>query len=118
MFRKFAHTIVVPGTLSAPVQYTATMPSACTIQQVSMVQSNAGNGRAKMGLSTDDDTFLIYTEMGQTNVPVVLEDEADFRSSVRPHLAAGDILKFYIDHDGASGTAADDVTVVITFTEG
>jgi len=120
MFRKFCQTIVVPGTLTGPVLYTVTMPSACTIQHVSMVQSNAGgDGRIKIGTPDDDDIFLIYTDMGVSNVPVVLSGPADFRYSRLPHLAAGDILKIYVDHDGEeSGTPADDVTIVITFTEG
>jgi len=118
MLRKFAQTIVVPGTLSAPVQYVAKVPSACTIQHVSMCQSNAGNGRVKIGTSVDDDIFLTYTEMGQSGTPVELACADDFRNDVLPHLDAGDILKVYLDHDGASGTAADDATIVITFTEG
>lgn len=118
MLRKFVQTIVVPGTLTGAISYTATIPSACTIQKLSMVQSNAGAGRIKLGLSTDDDIFSVYTNMGVSGVPVVFETADDFRNDVFPHLAAGDILKLYCDHDGAGGTAADDVTIVITFTEG
>lgn len=118
MFRKFVQTIVVPGTLTGPVQYTATIPSPCTIQHVSMCQSNAGAGRIKIGLSTDDDVFLVYTNMGITGTPVELAVATDFRYDALPHLDKGDILKIYLDHDGAGGTAADDATLVITFTEG
>jgi len=118
MLRKFTQTIVVPGTLSGPVQYVATIPSACTIQHVSMVQSNAGDGRVQIGTSADDDIFLFLTTLGVSGTPVELSVATDFRNDVKPHLVAGDILKLYVDHDGASGTAADDVTIVITFTEG
>jgi len=118
MLRKFVQTIVVPGTLTGPIQYTAKVPSACTIQHVSMCQSNAGAGRVKIGLSTDDDIFLTYTNMGVSGTPVELACAVDFRNDVLPHLTAGDILKLYCDHDGAGGTAADDVTIVLTFTEG
>ena len=84
-----------------------------------MVQSNAdGNGRIKIGLSTDDDIFSVYVNMGVNGVPVVLEVADDFRNDQLPHLAAGDIFQLYLDHDGAGGTAAQDITVVITFTEG
>ncbi len=34
MFRPFCHTIVVPGTLAAAVQYTWTAPMDCTLQHV------------------------------------------------------------------------------------
>jgi len=83
-----------------------------------MVQSNAGDARVKIGTSDDDDILLLYTTLGVSGTPVVLSCADDFRNDVLPHLDAGDILKIYVDHDGASGTAADDVTIVITFTEG
>jgi hypothetical protein len=119
MLRKFVQTIVIPGTLTGPIRYVATIPSACTIQKVSMVQSNAdGDGRIKMGLSTDDDYFSFYVDMGVSGTPVVLDVAADFRWDTLPHLCAGDILQLYCDHDGSAGTAAQNVTIVITFTEG
>ena len=119
MLRKFIHTIVIPGTLSAGAQYVATIPTPCTIQHVSMVQSNAdGDGRIRIGNSGDNDCYLVYTPMGVSGTPVELKIPADFRYDVYPHLAAGEIFKIYIDHDGAGGTAAQDVTIVITFTEG
>ena len=34
MFRPFCHTIVVPGTLAAAVQYCWTAPMDCTLQHV------------------------------------------------------------------------------------
>ena len=118
MLRKFTQTILIPGTLSAPIQYVATIPSPCTIQHISMVQSNAGSARIKIGTSTDDDEFLTYTDLGASGTPVELEAPTDFRYDAKPHLEDGDIFEVYVDHDGAAGTAADDVTIVITFTEG
>jgi len=118
MLRKFTQTIVVPGTLTGAVDYIATIPSACTIQHVSMVQSNAGNARVKIGTSADDDIFLLYTDLGVSGTPVEISVATDWRYDALPHLADGDILQIYIDHDGAAGTAAADVTMVITFTEG
>ena len=118
MLRKFTQTICIPGTLAAAVDYVATVPSACTIQHVSMVQSNAGDARVKIGLSTDDDVFLVYTDLGVSDVPVELSVATDWRYDALPHLAVGDILRIHVDHDGAAGTAAHDLTMVITFTEG
>jgi len=118
MFRKFQQTIVVPGTLSAAVQYVSTIPSPCTIQHVSMSQSNAGNARVKIGNSDNDDCYLEYTNLGVSGTPVELSALADWIGSARPHLSKDEILKIYIDHDGDGGTAADDLTMVITFTEG
>lgn len=118
MLGKFTQTIVIPGTLAAPVQYVATVPSPCTIQHISMVQSNAGNARVKIGNSDNDDAYLEYTNLGVSGTPVELSALADWIGSARPHLSKAEILQIYIDHDGDGGTAADDVTMIITFTEG
>ena len=118
MLGKFLMTIVIPGTLAAPVDFMATIPSPCTLQHVSMVQSNAGNGRIKIGTSSDDDAYLAYTEAGQSDVPVTLSALSDWIGSVRPHLSKDEVFAVYVDHDGDGGTAADDLTMVLTFTEG
>jgi hypothetical protein len=118
MLRKFVQTIVIPGTLSAAVQYVATVPSDCTIRHISMVQSNAGDARVKIGTSADDDEFLTYTTLGVSGTPVVLDAATDFRYDAFPRLEKDDVLKIYIDHDGIGGTAAQDVTFVLTFQEG
>jgi len=119
MLGKFTMTIVIPGTLAAPVDFKATIPSPCTIQHLSMCQSNAaGDARIKIGTSSDDDAYLAYTAAGQDGVPVVLSALSDWIDSVRPHLAKDEVFAVYVDHDGDSGTAGDDLTIVITFTEG
>ena len=118
MLGKFAMTIVIPGTLSAAVDFKTTIPSPCTLQHLSMVQSNAGNARVKIGNSTDDDAYLTYTEAGQSGTPVTKSALTDWVGSVRPHIAKDEIFTVYVDHDGDSGTAGDDLTIVLTFTEG
>ena len=118
MLGKFVMTIVIPGTLAAPVDFKTTIPSPCTIQHLSMVQSNSGNGRIKVGNSDDDNAYLEYTEAGQSGTPVELTALSDWIGSVRPHLSKDEIFTVYVDHDGDGGTAADDLTIVITFTEG
>ncbi|MFW9820000.1 MAG: hypothetical protein ACFFE5_10355 [Candidatus Thorarchaeota archaeon] len=35
-----------------------------------------------------------------------------------PHIADGTVVVVTVDYDGASGTAANDLTVVLTFAEG
>ncbi|MCJ7737451.1 MAG: hypothetical protein MUQ10_09080 [Anaerolineae bacterium] len=118
MLGKFTQTIVIPGTLGAAVSFVATVPSPCTIQHLSMNQSNAGNARVKIGTTSDDNAYLDYTEAGQTNVPVVLSALSDWIGSVRPHLAKDEVFALQVDHDGDGGTAGADLTIVITFTEG
>jgi len=118
MLGKFTMTIVVPGTLAAAVTFKTTIPSPCTLQHLSMVQSNAGNARVKIGTSADDDAYLAYTEAGQSGTPVTKSALSDWIGAARPHLAKDEIFAVYVDHDGDGGTAAADLTMVLTFTEG
>ncbi len=83
-----------------------------------MVQSNAGDGRVKIGTSADDDIFMQYVAMGQSNTPVEVQAPAGFRYSATPRIKKGDIVKLSLDYDGASGTAAADACIVLTYEEG
>ena len=118
MLGKFTQVILIPGTLAATIKYVATIPSPCTIQHISMVQSNTGDARVKIGNEDDDNAYLEYTTLGISGTPVVLSALSDWIDSVRPHLDRNEVFTIEIDHDGDGGTAAADVTMVITFTEG
>ena len=118
MLGKFVMTIVIPGTLAAAVDFKTTIPSPCTLQHLSMVQSNAGSARVKIGTSSDDDAYLAYTNVGISGTPVVLSALSDWIGSVRPHLSKDEVFAVSVDHDGDGGTAADDLTIVLTFSEG
>ena len=118
MHGKLVMTIVIPGTLGAAVDFKTTIPSPCTIQQLSMVQSNSGDARIKIGTSSDDDAYLAFTDAGQSGTPVVLDALSDWIGYVRPDLSKDDVFAFYVEHDGEGCSAADDLTLIITFTEG
>lgn len=118
MFRPFILPITVPGTLAANVVFYWTVPMDCTIQHVSAVASNDSDATLKIGTSTDDDEFLIACVIGDSNVPVEKTAPDDFRETETPHLSRGDILIVTLDFDGAAGTAAQNVSIVLTFEEG
>ena len=119
MFRPFVMTFHFPGTMSADTTARWTAPMDCTLQHASLNQSNAGSARIKVGTSADDDVFLSLTNAGVSGTPVELfANLGEFRYGATPRIKKGDILVLTVDHDGAAGTAAADLTVVLTFEEG
>jgi hypothetical protein len=121
---KFSHTIHVPGTLSANLDIRFTAPADCELVHVSAVASNDSDATLAIGISTDTDGFLEATAIGDSQVPTEfdLDDfdgaELDDAGSEYPRIDDGDTVVITLDYDGSSGTAADDVTIVLTFTEG
>ena len=77
-----------------------------------------------VGDSSDTDEYLQSTTIGDSNVPAE-KDGDDFvdtsgNSHTRyyPRIADGTVVVITLDYDGDGGTAAADVTLVLTFAEG
>ena len=75
-----------------------------------------------IGTTTDPDGYVTSVAIGDSDMPVEIEAIAEFDGALAlgqyPHIADGDIIEIVLDHDGAAGTATDDFTIVLTFTEG
>ena len=124
MLNKFTKAFHIPGTLAANINIRFTVPSPCSLVHVSAVASNDSDATLALGTSADTDGFLTAAVIGDSNTPVEKE-RADFDGALlsnagkeNPRLADGDIFVATIDYDGSSGTAAQDLTLVLTFTEG
>jgi hypothetical protein len=124
MLNKFTKAFHIPGTLTANINIRFTIPSPCSLVHVSAVASNDSDATMALGTSADTDGFLAACVIGDSNTPVE-KQRADFDGALltdagkeNPRLADGDIFVITIDYDGSSGTAADDLTLVLTFTEG
>ena len=125
MQRKFAHAFHVPGSLAANLNIRFTVPSDCTLVHVSAVASNDSDATLALGTSADTDGFLAACVIGDSATPVE-KDVGDFDGALLtidtdlevPRLSDGDILVIVLDHDGSAGTAAADVTIILTFVEG
>lgn len=113
----FTHTIHVPGTLSANVSVVFTLPFPVTLEHVSAVGSNANNGLLTIGNTTTADAYLASSSIGDSNVPAEF-DKGEFVGSQPVHIAAGTVMAVALDYDGASGTATQNFTCVLTFSEG
>ena len=77
-----------------------------------------------VGDSDDTDEYLTEAVIGDSGTPVEF-DGSDFvdtsgntHGRYYPRISDGTIVVVTVDFDGASGTAGEDVTIVLTFVEG
>lgn len=113
----FQQTYHQAGTLSAGWAIRFSAPYDLQLLHVSAVASNDSDATLKIGTSADDDAYLAASAIGDSGTPVEFE-RTDFIGDQYPHISQGTIIVVTLDHDGASGTAAADVTLVLTFSEG
>ena len=122
MNRVFQQSYHIPGTLSADINIRFTVPFDCQLVHVSSVASNDSDATLAVGSSADTDGYITAGVIGDSNTPVEKEALTDFAGALAvnqyPHITDGTIVVLTLDYDGATGTAAQDVTIVLTFTEG
>jgi hypothetical protein len=122
--RKFQYGLHITGTLTANATITWTAPSDCTLVHVSACASNDSDATIIVGDSDDADEFLQSSVVGDSGTPAEYDGD-DFvdtagnqQTLYYPRITDGTIVVVTVDYDGAGGTAADDLTVVLTFVEG
>lgn len=120
----FVHSYHIPGTLAANITITFTVPAGCSLEHVSAVASNNSDATLMLGTSADADGYKAAAVIGDSGTPVEW-GLANFDGALLtnagkefPHLADGTIFVATLDFDGAAGTAAQNVTLVFTFSEG
>lgn len=122
MNRIFQQSYHIPGTLTANINIRFTAPCDCTLLHVSAVGSNANDATLAIGDSTDPDGYVTAFAIGDSNTPVEKEALSDFDGALAgsqfPRISDGDVAVLTLDYDGSGGTAAADVTIVLTFAEG
>jgi hypothetical protein len=120
---RFNWNVHLHGTLSADATMRYRLPCGATLVHA---QAVAGNDRAaplKIGTASDVDGYLTAKTIGGDGVPAVWA-RGEFDGALNsdptqcPHFAADTVLLLTLDHDGSSGTAAQDVDVALTFLEG
>ena len=116
MNRSIQQSYHIPGALTANLNIRFTAHTNMSLLHVSAVASNDSDATLKIGTSTDDDEFLAETTIGDSGTPSEF-DWGDFVDQ-HPRLEDGDIVVITVDYDGATGTAAQDFNLVLTFTEG
>ena len=122
MNRLFTMAFHIPGTLAADVYIKFVMPVDAQLVHVQSVATNANDATLTVGTSADADGYLTAHTIGDSSVPVEKEAITDFSGALAdsqyPHIANGTVVAVTLDQDGSAGTAAQNVTIVLTFTEG
>jgi len=120
----FTIPIHVTGTLGANVVFYWTAPFDCTLLHVSAVASNDSDATIIVGESDDTDEYIQSHVIGDSATPVEFDGD-DFydtdgltHTRYYPRCHDGDIVVVTVDYDGSSGTAAQNLTVVLTFAKG
>lgn len=113
----FTQSFHIPGTLAANINIRWKVPFDCQLLHVSASNSAATNGTFILGSSADDDAYLTTADIGDSNVPNEF-DKDNFAGTEFPHIAKGTIFVITVDYDGAAGTAAANLSLVLTFAEG
>lgn len=120
----FQQCFHIPGTLSANIAIRYTAACNCTLLHVAAVASNDSDATLKIGDSSDDDEYLTECTIGDSGTPVE-KDGDDFvdtsgntHNRYYPRIADGTVVVITLDYDGDGGTAAQNVTIVLTLAEG
>jgi hypothetical protein len=110
------------GTMAANARGEFILPFPASLVAVSVGNSAATDGTLDVGTSADRDGILSAVAVGDSGTPTEYEyndwDGALATAGVPYHFAKGDILAWDIDYDGSGGTAAANLTLVFTFSEG
>ena len=124
MQRKFVQAFHVPGTLTANLDIRWIVPSGCQLVHVSAVASNASSATFTIGDGSDVDEYLTASDVGDSQTPAEYDGDdfvdSDGNSHTRyyPAIADGATVNVAVNYDGDGGTAAADLTLVLTFVEG
>jgi hypothetical protein len=124
MLRIFQQTYHVPGTLTANINIRFTAPMDCTLLHVSAVASNASSATLTIGDSDDTDEYLTASDVGDSNVPNEYDGDnfvdtaGNTHTRYYPRIVDGTVVVITVDYDGDGGTAAQNLTLVLTSAEG
>jgi hypothetical protein len=122
--QRFTIAFHVPGTLTANLNIRWTAPHDCTLLHISAVASNASSATFIVGDSADDDEYLTASDVGDSNVPAeydyddFVDTDGNTHARYYPRIVDGTVVVITVDYDGASGTAAQNLTLVLTLAEG
>lgn len=117
MNRTFQQAYHVPGTLAANLSIVFKLPFDVQLVHVSANSSADSDATVTIGNAADADAYLQAFAVGDEDAPAEV-DRADFVGGQFPHIPRGTTVVVGVDFDGTGGTAADDLTLVLTFTEG
>jgi len=101
-----------------------TAPFDCTLLHVSAVATNDSDATLAIGDSSDADEYLTASVLGDSGTPAeydgddFVDTDGNTHTRYYPRIVDGTVVRITIDYDGDGGTAAEDVTIVLTLAEG
>lgn len=110
--------IHVPGTLTADIVFTFTMPFDGRLKELSACGSNANDATILAGISSDTNSILAEAAIGDSGVPVVYTRANFATTNPTGKLNADDVLVVTTVFGDVAGTAANDLSVLVTLLEG
>ena len=116
--KKIVKAFHITGTLGANVDIRFTAERDMHLNHISAVASNDSDATLIAGISSDTNSILASATIGDSQTPVEKTKSDWTTTNPTGKIADGDIFVATLDYDGASGTAAQDVTLIFTFTEG
>jgi hypothetical protein len=117
MDKIFQQTFHVPGAMTANLSIKWITPSDMQLIHVSAVISNSGSTLMVIGNSDTAAAYVASLIVGVSGTPKEW-NRANFVGGEYPHIEKGTTVIIGIDYDGASGTAGQNLTVVLTYSEG
>ena len=115
--KHFALAFHIPGTLAADITLVFKVPFACQLVKISAVATNDSAATLKAGTTGSTAAYLAEAAIGDSSVPVEF-GQANFVGGEFPHIPDDTVVQLTLDYNGDGGTAAQNVTIVATFTEG
>jgi hypothetical protein len=122
--QRFTISFHIYAALADNAVITWTAPHDCTLLHVSACASNDSACLMTIGDSADPDEYLTSSVIGDSGTPVEYDGD-DFvdtagntHARYYPRIVDGTVVIITLDYDGDGGTAAEDVTIVLTLAEG
>ena len=108
----------VPGAMTADLDIRWAAAYDGRAKHISAVTSNDSDATIAFGVSTDTDEILAASTIGDSQTPVEKTAANWATTNSSGQFSKGEVLVLTVDYDGSSGTAGEDLTVVITLLEG
>ena len=121
MLRQFPIPFAVAGTLAADVPFSFAVPDACQLIEISAVAGNVSDAEIAIGRippapdPPTPESDMVFKPIGSTGVPAVFK-RTDFMGNEYPVFQKGEVVSVTLDFDGAGGTPAQNVTLLLIFT--
>jgi len=117
MFNIHTYTFYTPGNAAANHVYRFIAPCDLQLIHVSASNSAATDATFTIGNSVTAAAYLAASNVGDSNTPNEF-DRDDFVGGEFPHIVKGTVVAIAVDYDGSAGTAASNLTIVLTCQEG